>query len=201
MAAHIHKNMVRRLAFAIVFVAGTALVATSILPRLQNGIYTIPSPGSGYPMSYVGVREFGWPATLKTERFTATHPPGGSYGATYSPIEHVIGRYDISVFEIKRSMMTGITINLMFFAAAIIFTTLALNALFKRRFTLRELLGVVTCLGIMMGLLAHTWSRPGTSLYFRATQGDATTAPTSESGRVSVLPCSTSRCRSTTTGS
>lgn len=149
----------------LLLVVASVLLARCMVPRLQNGISTIPTPGKGYPSSYSGVREYGWPATMVTERFSIEHPPGTPFETRYSPLDHALGRHDISVYDTERSTMTGGTINAIFFAVAFVLAMISLNGLLDRKFSMCGLLGLVTCLAIMMGLLSYTWSLPRPSPY------------------------------------
>ncbi|TWT79712.1 hypothetical protein CA13_11190 [Planctomycetes bacterium CA13] len=86
------------------------------MPRLENGIHYLPTPGKGYSSGYGGARQFGWPVAIATEPFSARTP----YATTYSPIDHALGRDDIAVYDKANSMMTGVTLNLIFFATAVL---------------------------------------------------------------------------------
>ncbi len=155
------KNRTRRLTFTLLLlVFAGAILATCILPGLQNGMSAIPTPGKGYPSSYTGVREYGWPATTVTERFSIEHPPGTPPETRYSSLDHAMGRHDISVNDSDRTTITGWAINSVFFAVMFILATIAVQALLERTFSLRGLLGTITCLGIVMGLLSYAWSFP-----------------------------------------
>ncbi|MDA8745938.1 hypothetical protein N9N28_15025 [Rubripirellula amarantea] len=136
------------------------------MPRLQNGMSVIPTPGKGYPSSYSSVREYGWPATTLTERFSIEHPRGSPPETRYSSLDHAMRRHDISVNDSDRTTITGWAINFVFFAVMFILATIAVQALLERMFSLRGLLGTVTCLAIVMGLLSYTWSLPRPDPFF-----------------------------------
>ncbi len=163
------QQTTRRRLLPIVYglVALCVLLGTSIVPKVQNGLTVFPSPtfGPGPPLSYVGIREFGWPAAFKADCFTAENPPFAAGNYCSSPLEHVFGKYNVRVFKSKLSITAAI-MNLMFFAVSVVLATVMSQAMLKRRFTLRCLLGVVTCLGIIMGALAYAWSLPVPNPYF-----------------------------------
>lgn len=160
------RNTTKRLGFALLLlVAAAVLFATCTVPQVQNGITAIPTPGKGYPSSYAGVREYGWPAVIVTERFAIEHPPGTPCETRYSALDHTMGRVDITVYEETSSLMTGVTINLAFFATAFCVAAIAWNVLVERRVSRHRLLGVVMCCVVVMGILAYTRSLPRADPY------------------------------------
>lgn len=143
----------RRLPVAGALVAAGLLLAMNVVPDVHSELETFPTPGSGYAGFYSGYRDFGWPATYRTDRFSVR----ASLDARRSPLEHLFRSDEIQVHETEHSVRALLT-NAVFAAAAVVLIAVVVKAASNRRFSLRILLAVVTSLGVILGSFAYARS-------------------------------------------